>query len=263
MTDRQKFITDCRSIRDLSPLILNITNYVAMNYTAGALLAVGASPLMSFCPEEMEELTAGADALVVNIGCMDKVQAEAMRIAVDTAARCAKPWILDPAGVGSSMVRIALCRELIGLYAPAVIRGNASEICCLAQGRPSGRGVDATLEGREVLESAKALATTTGSVISMSGETDYITDGISTLTIHNGHSLMPKVTAMGCTASALTGAFAAVENDMEAAAANAMALMGLCGENAAKASNGPGTFAAVFIDALHNFDAETEIERII
>lgn len=276
MTDKKQFIRDCKSLRDCSPLIVNITNYVAMNFTAGALLAAGASPLMSFYPEEMEELTAKCDALVVNIGCLDKEQAEAMRIAVRTARVHNKPWVLDPAGVGASSLREKLCRELIELNAPAVIRGNASEICCLANGIPSGRGVDATLESGEAIESARSLAIRTGSVVSMSGETDYITDGYRIETIQNGHPLMPKVTAMGCTASALTGAFVAVDKDRFSAASNAMILMGLCGETAAKERGtlvgstgqsaaglpGTGSFATAFIDALSLFNPESESGNI-
>lgn len=274
MTDRQQFIRDCRSIRDCTPLILNITNYVAMNFTAGALLAAGASPLMSLWPEEMEDLTARCDALVVNIGCVDAQQSDAMRTAVRAAKSFGKPWVLDPAGVGASKARGRLCNELIGLNAPAIIRGNASEICCLALGRQSGRGVDSTLESDEALESAKEFASRTGTVISMSGKIDYITDGIRTETVHNGHALMPRVTAMGCTSSALTGAFAAVDKDMVCSATNAAALMGRCGEIAAGVCRnslegkspedfiGTGSFATAFIDALSLFEAGSEAEKI-
>ncbi len=55
-------------IRLQSPLIHNITNYVVMNNTANALLAIGASPVMAHAEEEVEEMVNIASALVINIG---------------------------------------------------------------------------------------------------------------------------------------------------------------------------------------------------
>jgi len=41
-------------IRHQSPVVHNITNYVVMNNTANALLAIGASPVMAHAEEEVE-----------------------------------------------------------------------------------------------------------------------------------------------------------------------------------------------------------------
>jgi len=273
MIDKEKFVFDCLGIRQKSPLILNITNYVAMNFNANALLAVGASPVMSSYPAEIRELTSECDALVVNIGCLDGSQIEAMTIASECAFSSGKPWVLDPVGVGASGVRRDICKELITGFHPSVIRGNGSEIVelyhclgCSQSESGSGHGVDSTVNSIDVIDEARALALATGSVVSMSGATDIITDGKRIETVCNGHPLMPRVTAMGCTATAITGAFLSVEpSDPLMAALCAMALMGLCGEIAASgrvAGFGTGSFQIAFLDALSSYSPKELLENI-
>ncbi len=262
MIDLQKFTEDCLLVRARSPLVHNITNYVAMNIAANALLAVGASPLMSFCKEEMEEIVGISSSLVINIGCLDMNEIAGMRVAAATAHKLSKPWVLDPVGVGASTIRTRTAMELIEMWHPAIIRGNASEIMCLAGESIASRGVDSSNSSSDAVSAAKSLARNSGAVVSVSGETDYITDGERVETIANGSPMMAKVTAMGCTASALTGAFAAVDKDPFCAALNTMALMGVAGELALAKSRGTGSLAMNFIDELGNFDHEAAAKLI-
>ena len=253
-TSSDSFIRDCAAVREKSPLVHCITNYVAMSINANALLAVGASPLMSFCPEEMEEIVGIASALVVNIGCLDRHEIEGMKVAAATAHRLGKPWVLDPVGAGASRIRTQTALDLIRDSRPTVIRGNASEIMCLAGEQITSRGVDTSVLSSDAVEAAKALAISSGAVVSMSGPVDYITDGTTVLTIANGHPLMSRITAMGCTASVITGAFIAAGEDTLTAARNAMALMGIAGERAAERASGTGSMEMHFIDELSTFE---------
>ena len=225
-----------------------------MGINANALLAVGASPLMSFCPEEMEEIVGISSALVVNIGCLDRQEIEAMNIAAATAHRLGKPWVLDPVGAGASRIRTQTALSLIRDFHPTVIRGNASEILCLAGEQITSRGVDSSALSSDAVEGAKSLALSSGAIVSVSGPVDYITDGSTVLTIANGHPLMSRITAMGCTASVITGAFVAAGGDALQAARNAMALMGIAGERAADRCAGTGSMEMHFIDELSTFD---------
>ena len=254
MIDLQKFSEDCLSVRAQSPLVHNIINYVAMNTAANALLAIGASPLMSFCKEEMEEIVSISSALVINIGCLDLNEIAGMRVAAATAHKIVKPWVIDPVGVGASRIRTETAVELIEKYHPTIIRGNASEIMCLAGEHIVSRGVDSSASSNDAVSAAKALAAGTGAVVSVSGATDYITDGERVETIKNGHPLMAKITTMGCMSSALTGAFAAVSSSPFDAALHTMAVMGVAGELAAKHSRGTGSLMMNFIDELSLFD---------
>lgn len=255
-TSSDSFIRDCASVREKSPLVHCITNYVAMEINANALLAIGASPLMSFCPEEMEEIVGIASALVVNIGCLDMQEIDGMRIAAAAARRLGKPWVLDPVGAGASRIRTQTALSLIRDSKPTVIRGNASEIMCLAGEQIHSRGVDSSALSSDAVEGAKALALSSGAIVSVSGPIDYITDGVNVAKIENGHPMMARVTAMGCTASVVTGAFIAAGEDRLLAARNAMALMGVAGERAAARSAGTGSLAMNFIDELSTFDPE-------
>lgn len=245
-----------QQVRDAAPLVHSITNYVAMDITANALLAVGASPAMVHAEEEAADFAAIAQALVVNIGTLSPAWVRAMHAAAARAAALGTPWVLDPVGAGATAYRTGVARELAGKR-PTVIRGNASEVLTLGGGSGATRGVDSTRASEDARDLARGVARELGCVVAVTGATDYVTDGDRTLAVANGHSLMTRVTALGCTASALVGAFLATGGDALTASAHALAVLGLCGEIAARDAAGPGTLRWRLLDALHTLDAET------
>jgi len=256
MIQPKQTIEDLEKLRAEAPLIHNITNYVVMNSTANALISIGASPVMAHAVEEMEEMVGLASALVINIGTLSDKWIEAMHLAGKAARKKGIPVILDPVGAGATSLRTNTTRDLIQQAAPHVIRGNASEVMAVAQAGFTTKGVDSTASAETALEAGKELAASTGSVISISGKTDYVIQGNQVDQIQNGHHLMGKVTGTGCMASALTAAFASVNNDYRAAAVGAMAVMGIAGEMAGEKADAPGTFYTRFIDALYQIDGE-------
>ena len=262
-SDRAESIwADIQRIRAEAPVIHNITNFVVMNTTANALLAIGASPVMAHAEEEVEEMTAIARSLVINIGTLSAPWIASMFKAGEAARRNARPMILDPVGAGATTFRTATARKLLAELSPAIVRGNASEIRALAGDERSTRGVDSAHQSEDAAEAADALSTRYGCVVTTSGAVDLISSGGMTTRAFNGHPLMPKVTGLGCTASALTGAFAAVNASARDAAVNAMAVMGIAGELAAEGSQGPGTFLVRFLDALYLLNERDIRERV-
>ncbi len=241
-------------IRAKSPLIHNITNYVVMNNTANALLAIGASPVMIHAEEEVEDIAAIAAALVINIGTMSPPWVRGMFKAFAKAVSMGVPVVIDPVGAGATPYRTRTIRELIGAGRPTIIRGNASEIMALTDDRLKTKGVDSTAASAEALQAARHISEKHQCVVCVSGAVDYIVDGARMLKIANGHPMMTRVTGLGCTASALCGAFAAVEKDTAAAAAKAMAVMGIAGEMAASLSVGPGSLQMNFLDTLYRLN---------
>ncbi|MCC8154369.1 MAG: hydroxyethylthiazole kinase [Tannerellaceae bacterium] len=240
----------------MSPLVHNITNYVVMNNTANALLALGASPVMAHACEEVVDMASIASSLVLNVGTLDPAKVEAMLIAGKAAKERGIPVVFDPVGAGATLYRNQVCEQIIRECRPDIIRGNASEIIALYTTRNKTKGVDSTASSDEALEPAKALAIQTGAVVVISGSTDYITDGERVGTVRNGHPLMPKVTGMGCTATAVIGAFAAINPDRFQAALHGMAVMGIAGEIAAREAKGNGAMQVYFLDELCNLDEE-------
>jgi hydroxyethylthiazole kinase len=251
---------DIGRIRGEKPLVHNITNYVVMNTTANALLALGASPVMAHAVEEVEEMAAIARAVVINIGTLSPPWVEAMVRAGRVARDRGIPVVLDPVGSGATRYRTETALRIIDEIRPAIIRGNASEIQSLAGAGGGTKGVDSMHRAEESVEAAQALARRTDCVVSMSGAVDMIVSAENVIGVANGHPMMSCVTGMGCTASALTGAFAAVNDSPLEAAAHAMAIMGIAGEMAAERAEGPGSFQARFTDALYLMDAG-EINR--
>lgn len=244
------------SVRTKSPLVHNITNYVVMNNSANALLSIGASPVMAHWKDEMEEMTAIASALVINIGTLDREWIDGMIVAGTAASGRGTPIVLDPVGAGATSQRTAAAWEIIEKCHPTIIRGNGSEIMALVDASIKSKGVDSSASSDDALSAAKKLASDTGAVVVISGETDYITDGIEVYTVEGGAPIMTAVTGMGCTATALVGAFAAVEPNPMVAATAAMAVMSLAGERAASMSRGNGSMQMHFLDELYNLTPE-------
>ena len=240
------------AVRTQSPLVHNITNYVVMNNSANALLAIGASPVMAHWVSEMEEMTAIAGALVLNIGTLDDKWIDAMVVAGMAALRRGTPIVLDPVGVGATSQRTEAAMKIIEHCRPTIIRGNASEIMALVDANVKSKGVDSSASSDDALESAKRLAVDTGSVVVISGATDYITNGTEVYTVEGGNPIMTTVTGMGCTSTAIVGAFVAVVEDPMVAGTAAMAVMSLAGERAAEYSRGNGSMQVNFLDELYN-----------
>jgi hydroxyethylthiazole kinase len=241
---------DVTRIRARAPLVHNITNYVVMNTTANALLAVGASPVMAHAVEEVEEMVALAAALVINIGTLSPPWIEAMERAARAARARGVPIVLDPVGAGATTLRTRTARRLLADSPPAVLRGNPSEILAVAGGAATTKGVDSAAQVDAARSAAHDLAKAHGCAVVVSGPVDLVVrDGVE-IRVANGTPLLGRVTGMGCTATALVGAFVAVNPDAAAAAAHAMAVMGIAGELAAETAAGPGTFQACFLDAL-------------
>jgi hydroxyethylthiazole kinase len=247
-------------VRAEAPLVHNITNYVVMNTTANALLALGASPVMAHAPQEVEEMVGIARALVLNIGTLSESWIDAMALAGHAARKRGIPIVLDPVGAGATAYRTSTARRFVSELAPAIVRGNASEIQALASDVGGTRGVDSAHGTEESLEAAKALSEAYGCVVSMSGATDIIVSGTSVARVRNGVPIMARVTGMGCTASALTGALAAVTSSAFLAATQTMAVLGVAGEIAAERAAGPGNFQVELLDALNGLSPE-ELER--
>lgn len=234
-------------LRERAPRVHCITNTVAQAFTANILLAVGAIPSMTIAPQEIADFSARADALLVNLGTLDNERRAAIEIALAQATERTRPWVLDPVLIDVAQPRAAYARALAGRK-PAVIRLNAAEFAALSDAPVSA-------------ETLAHIAEKTNGVIGLTGATDIVSDGKHSITIANGHALMNAVTAMGCASSALVAACLCVEKDAFVATACALLAFSVAGEVAAQSSKGPGSFAVAFIDALHNLDRTTLIER--
>jgi hydroxyethylthiazole kinase len=248
-----------RELRERKPLVHQITNYVVMNETANATLALGALPVMAHAPQEVEEMAAAAGALVLNIGTLSDHWIEAMLLAGKAADG---PIVLDPVGAGATRYRTDTAKRLLDELDVAVVRGNAAEIATLAGREAEIRGVESIGAADSGAELARAAARMLGTVAAVTGATDHITDGECLITVSNGHELLGTVSGTGCMSTAVTGAFLAAkpEEPLEAAA-EALVAFGVAGENAARDAKGPGTFHAALYDALYNLDPTTLDER--
>lgn len=244
------------------PLIHAITNSITINDCANIILAGGGRPTMAESPEEVEEITACADALVLNLGNPSSSKVKAMLLAGKKANHKGIPVVFDPVGVGASRFRMEAATELLQQVQMSIIRGNTSELRCLAQGRRSTNGVDAekgdmvTNENlSEWVNLLRELSVRLGTVTVASGERDVITDGSRVCVLQNGHPMMGKITGSGCMLSALMGAYCGANSqDPFAVSVAACGIVGICGERAYRCiqgqGGGTGSFRVAFVDAV-------------
>lgn len=240
------------ALRAKHPLVQCMTNFVSAEIQANALLALGASPVMTEDMGEASQFTTHADALLVNVGTVTKQQADAMRAAVSHANMGGRPWVLDPVGVGALPLRTFTAKELMRRF-PAIIRGNASEISFLVSNEAAGRGVDSTIASDVVAPNAGRLAGVTHAAVLVSGAVDFVSaEGYPLVSFANGSPLMARTTGLGCAQGAVCAAFLGAlggKARWESAVAAALT-MAVAGEMAAANAKGPGSFVPAFLDAL-------------
>jgi hydroxyethylthiazole kinase len=256
---------DLQKIRSTNPLIHNITNSVVQDFTANALLALGASPIMSDSIDETEELVAVSNAVNINIGTPNLHSVEAMLKAIRIARELGKPVALDPVAVGATKLRRTLIEDLLRSGTPTIVRGNLAEISVLAGMEWGGKGVDSGGDLEDPGEIAGKAARRIGCTVVASGKIDYASDGERLFSITNGHPLMTRITGMGCVATSIVAAFLAVQPLPLVAAVHAMTLIGIAGEWAAERARGEGvgTFRVKFLDSfdqleMRNFESASK-----
>ncbi len=247
-----------RVLRDRKPLVHQITNYVVMNETANATLALGALPVMAHALEEVEEMVGLAGALVLNIGTLSPRWVDAMIAAGKAANAGGIPVVLDPVGAGATRYRTETTRRILSEVGVTVLRGNQGEVATLVGAAAEVRGVESIGAAGDAADLARTAALKLGLIASVTGVVDHVSDGTRVLAAANGHELLAAVTGTGCMSSAVTGCFLAAKRDEPLeAAAEALAAFGVAAEDAARDAKGPGTFHANLYDALAALDPET------
>lgn len=224
------------AVRERTPMVHLIVPSVAQGFVADALLASGARPMITDTPEEAPVLVDLAEALFVDLGSLSRDQADTIPVAVQAAQAGRKPWVLDPSFVGPTPVRTPLARALLESR-PAIVRANSADVM--------------TLGGADAEESARALASGTGGVVTVWGDVDLVTDGQRVLRLANGTPLMNRAVGTTSVLGALIAACAAVSDPWTATSA-AIAWLNIAGERAAARSAGPGSFRVNLVDELAN-----------
>lgn len=277
MTNIEKIPKLLEEVKNKNPLTHCITNFVTVNDCANAVLAIGASPIMSEDTEEVEEVVTIADALVINIGKLNQEQVESMKVSSAQANKTNTPVILDPVGVGISQLRNRVTLELIENYDLAAIRGNITEIKTIAKltgvisKSNTAKGVDVSQDDIITNDNLDAnakiianLASKLNTVILASGPIDILSDGETTIAIDNGDEMMPQITGSGCMLSSIVGSCIGATNPLEGSLLAAL-LMTIAGQKArAKVDSenaGTGSFRAYLIDYLYKLDGKTLIDE--
>ncbi|MHC1681979.1 MAG: hydroxyethylthiazole kinase [Clostridiaceae bacterium] len=249
------------NVREKTPLIQCITNYVTVNDCANILLSFGASPAMVEAREEAYDFAKISSAVYLNVGTLTEEQADAMVEASRGAKEANVPVILDPVACGAIKRKITVINKVLEAGKVDVIKGNIGEIKFLAGLAVEARGVDSIDDGQGIESAAKALAKKFNCVVAATGEVDIVTDGERVAKIHNGSKLLTMVTGAGCMVGALTSATAAVSEDKLYAAVASIVSMNIAAEKAEKEAKLPGSFRVKLIDYINAITEEDIIKE--
>lgn len=247
------------AVKKNRPLVHQITNYVTVNDCANITLALGGSPVMADDLDEAADMASLAQALVINIGTLNARTIASMLAAGKKARERGIPVILDPVGIGATKLRTDTVKSIIAAARPTVIRGNMSEIKCLAGLDVAIKGVDSIADEQQGELVAQALAKQLKCIIAITGKQDVISDGTRTALVDNGHELLSKVTGTGCMATALVGTYCGSIADSYVGTVAGIVTMGLAGELAEHAlttGDGIGMFKVRLFDAISNLTPE-------
>ncbi len=247
-------IDDLTKIRSTKPLILNLTNFVAINYKANILLALGASPIMAHDPAELMNLAKICDGVCLNIGTLDQKWTQSFELALKLSKEYEKPSVLDPVGSGATNFRTHFSQKLLDL-SPTLVKANLSETLSLFNIESSSKGVDSFESYNQIkFKALQSEVLNRSSVFAITGKIDYILHQDKIRTNSHGHTLMSSVTGMGCALGAVCSAFLAVNKNILQATYNAILFYSLAGEKAELLSNGPGDFQNHFINSIYHFN---------
>lgn len=253
---QQQFGALLVALREKSPLVHNITNEVVTNFTANGLLAIGASPVMAYAPEEVADMAKIAGVLVLNMGTLTKETVESMLIAGKSANEHGVPVVFDPVGAGATPFRTEMARRIVEEINIAIIRGNAAEIANVMGEAWEIKGVDAGQAGGNVEALARKAAKELNTVVAITGKIDVVAGLNELYTVHNGDEMLTRITGTGCLLTSIIGAFTTVEKDYMLAAAAGLAVYGAAAEMARQTVSAPGSYQVALLDMLYSIDEE-------
>lgn len=239
------------------PLVHHMTNSVVQTLSANVTLAVGGSPIMSQAPEEIEELAGVNGALVLNIGTLTSATKNVFIKALQASNARGVPVIFDPVGVGASKLRKSTATEILEAGYIGVLKGNEAELACLSGiTMPGAKGVDSGISsGSEEarIELVKTLARRFKTIVVLTGKTDFVSDGLTTYVLANGHYFQSLTTGAGCALASVIASAVAVADDAFNATVAAICTFNISAQLAGQHNDGckgPGTFVPIWIDEL-------------
>lgn len=249
-----EIVSSLEKVRKKTPLVYHLTNTVTMNDCANVTLAVGASPLMSFCLEEMEEIIGFASSVVINIGTMEESMVKMAVKVGKIANRLDKPIVLDPVGAGATQARKNLLKELLSKVKFSVIKGNVAEIKAILGLDSNTRGVDSLENEVNGVELGRKIVEKYGAVAAITGKVDYIIGSDRSIKVKNGSSKMAKVTGTGCMTASLIASFLGAGVESYTSAISGVLIMGISGEVASEKFIGTGSLKVSIIDNISTID---------
>jgi len=207
---------------------------------------------------EAPDLAYLGGALVINMGTATPEKINTFIAGMKAYNAVGAPVLLDPVGGGATALRRSAVKTLLASGFFSIIKGNEGEIGAVAgTSTTQQRGVDSGPSASTAEEKAqlvKNIALREHCIVLMTGQTDFLSDGVRTVAINNGSPFLGKITGSGCALGSVIASYVAVHRADKFVAALAGILHYEIAAERAQAREdcrGPGTFIPAFLDELY------------
>lgn len=265
MINLKKILKNRDLVKEKSPLIHAITNPIAINMVANAILFEGAKAICAEHPDEMEDIVKISDSLSVNLGNITDSRIKSIELAVKLANQKNIPVVIDLVGVGASKLRYDFAKKLLENYKFSSIKGNGSEILALSGNESDAKGIDVgdkdKLEGENIkkfIKISKDLSKKYQTTVLITGKTDILVGEKEYFLIENGCENLSKITATGCMLTSLISTFLSVCDPIEASILGLL-ILEISGE--ISDTNKPYSFFVNLMDNISEIKNDEIIKR--
>ena len=207
--------------RKTNPKVHYISDITKANDFAEVVRIFNGRSIMAYGIEEIHEITAESNSLVIGLETLDNGKILAMERALRIAKKREVPVLLDLSGVNLSLYRKNTALSFLNRYTIDLVKGTVEEVQALIRSQKRNR-----CKKKNIKAEYRDFAIKNKVFLLVESEEYYITDGYSEFYIENNSTNLNKKIEVGYVFTALLAiAIGSADNRKEEMAATLIAVM--------------------------------------
>ena len=207
--------------KKINPKIHYISDITKANDFAEVVRIFNGRSIMAYGIEEIHEITAESNSLVIGLETLDNGKILAMERALRIAKKREVPVLLDLSGVNLSLYRKNTALSFLNRYTIDLVKGTVEEVQALIRSQKRNR-----CKEKNIKAEYRDFAIKNKVFLLVESEEYYITDGYSEFYIENNSTNLNKKIEVGYIFTALLAiAIGSADNRKEEMAATLIAVM--------------------------------------
>ncbi len=241
-----------RELREKSPVVVQITNFVSAEFQADCTLFIGAHPVMPVSFKEVKEILFVANSLLVNTGNLTDERMLAIKEALRVAGERGLPVVLDPVGCNVSSFRRDFVLDILENYRIDVIKGNAAEISAIVGEHLSFKAIETTKDMTDdrIAPMLEKISNKYDCVVVSTGKVDFVALSSDMILITGGTPFLKWVSGIGCCIGSIVASLLTIREPFEASVLSLQAVK-VISVRAAVGMDAPGDFKSRFLNELY------------